>query len=458
MSLLSSAIRSVGRWLRRYVVDESDGTWYGGGGDTTATGRGLQGWLNTYETNSRLHTVIGSIAEDVACVDWHAYQRQSDGKLVELRQGPLVDWLEAPWCTNTGGTFFDLSMLISIWIDAVGEAFLLVLHNKNGSVRETVPIPPSWVSLTPADGVDFYAVACPTAVEEIPLEIPPKNMIWLRRPSAVNPYRRGRGRAQSLAEETVQEDLTSRFETNYFRNSARPDLVCFIEGLEDDPVSVKRLRAQWEEQHRGVGNAHKPAFLPAKGRLETVPVSLKEMAFIDLRNMHRDIIFQSFRVPPEILGVVENSNRATAEAALLIYEKKVILPRVKWLAGQFKRWLLPRFGDPSLVLGYDNPVQETQEFMLKKNIENFKAGLITRDEGRQNQGIDPLGGIRGEAISVPVNTVEMDPDGTFRSPPEVVDKISAPPDNMDDLQPENPQQANQQPPSTPPKKGNGKSK
>ncbi len=436
MSLIRKISRTAQKFLRRYLVTDDEPLWMGGGGgaDTGLGQRGTAGWLRTYETAARLHAVVGKIAEGVACVPWHVYKK-SGKKLTEVDSGPLLDWMRRPWISCTGGTFYDLMSLTSAWIDTVGEAFWLVTHNPDGTPKDTVPIPPSWVSMTPADGVDCFIVCIPHNLSQTAERVPPRNMIWFRRPSAAAPFWRGRGRAQSLDDEVTQEELASKFETSYFRNSARPELVAFVEGLEEDPLGVKRLRQQWEEVHRGPLNAHRIAFLPAKGRLEQVSVNLKDMALVELRNFHRDVIFQAFGMPPEIMGVVENSNRATVEAAVLIYQKEVLLPRCIWFLAQFERWFLPKYKDPNLVMRFENPVQETQEFALKKNIENFKAGVISRDECRQNQQIDPFGGIRGEAVSVPLNTVEMDPDGSFRSPPKQVDP---PPDAPADAPEENP--------------------
>ena len=52
------------------------------------------------------------------------------------------------------------------------------------------------------------------------------------------------------------------------------------------------------------------------------------MDFTQSRKDLRDGVNAHFGVPPEILGIVENSNRATATQAKIIYAENVLTPRL----------------------------------------------------------------------------------------------------------------------------------
>ena len=47
-----------------------------------------------------------------------------------------------------------------------------------------------------------------------------------------------------------------------------------------------------------------------------------------MRKFLRDTIYQTYGIPPEVLGIIENSNRATADAAMYIYGILVLTPRL----------------------------------------------------------------------------------------------------------------------------------
>lgn len=391
----------------------------GGGGWTPDFGLGRRGsnqasWLVAAEDSARLAAVISRISEDVACNPWNVFQKSPDGTKKLVESGPLCDWMACPWTAFDGGTWFSLMYLTTAWLNTVGEAFWLLVR-KNGRVTETIPFPPSWISMVPSEtgSGGSYVVCVPDNRDQVAARIAPEDMVWLRKPSISNPIGRGRGKAQAIDDEVSQDESAAKFLNSYFKNSAKPDLVVFVDGLQDQPNQIQVLRRQWEEHHRGIGNAHRPAFLPANGRLEQVSVSLKEMAFVELRTFSRDCIWQQFQVPPEIMGAVENSNRATAEAALHIYQTNVLRPNLILQQQELARWFVPTFKTPGLILVPKNPVQESEDFRLRKSLEMWKSGLISRDTARQDQAYDPIGGANGPNLSVPLNAAELKPDGTF---------------------------------------------
>jgi len=381
----------------------------GGGGRRNASL-----WLQTAERHARLGPIVARISDDVACNPWRVMRKRGK-KLIAVDSSPVNDWMNAPWNSfGIGGTWFDLQYLTCGWIQTVGEAFWVVIWD--GKRMQTVPFPPSWVTSTPLDnGSDYYLVCVPNNRGQIAERIPATNVIWLRRPSWANPFGRGVGRAQMIDDEVSQDEACAKWENAFFRNSAKPDLVVFVEGLEQNVGQVEKLRRQWNEVHQGVDRAHTPAFLPAKGRLEQVKTTISDVALIELRNSHRDTIWQAWQVPPEVMGAVENSNRATADAAMNIYQINILKVHAEWMRQAIARWFLPKFGLPDLVLVPDNPVQESNEFRLAKATEMYKSGLLRRNEARQHLGEDPDAGVNGDNYSVPLNTAELRPDGSYVS-------------------------------------------
>jgi len=377
-------------------------------------------WLSTAERHARLGPIVARISEDVACNPWRVVRKRGS-KLISVDSSVINDWMENPWrnaafmgSSAISGTWFDLQYLTCGWVQTVGEAFWLVEYSEKSF--QTIPIAPHWVTSTPADnGSDYYVVCIPNNLKQIADRVPARNMIWFRRPGWNNPFGRGLGRAQMIDDEVSQDEACAKWENAFFRNSAKPDLVVFVEGLEQNTGQVDKLRRQWNEVHQGVDRAHAPAFLPAKGRLEQVKTTISDVALIELRNAHRDTIWQAWQVPPEVMGAVENSNRATADAAMNIYQTNVLKVYVEWMRQSLARLLLPKFYRNDLALVPDNPVQESNEFRLAKATEMYKAGLLRRNEARQHLGEDPDSGINGDNYSVPLNTAELRPDGSYVS-------------------------------------------
>ena len=96
----------------------------------------------------------------------------------------------------------------------------------------------------------------------------------------------------------------------------------------------------------------------------------------------RDAVLEHFGVPREIMGITENSNRATADSAQYIYAKNVLMPRVKNREEAINEQLLPLFGD-GLIWRYDAIIPYDKEFDKGKALDGYRTGLLTKNEARR---------------------------------------------------------------------------
>ena len=343
---------------------------------------------------------------DVGGVPWSVYRRDPQNpKLrteVELDH-PLVQILAQPNAWETGE---ELMYLLAAYLDLVGEAFLLILRDQEGQPAQLLPIPPYWVLDMPKSARPFYVVDL-NGVQE---PVPASEIIWIPNPNPLNPYGRGLGTAAALDNQIEQHKRASLFNLNFFRRAARPDVVISVpEEMNQD--QIERVREKWLAEHQGDQNAWAPHFINADFKAQLLTSSMKDMDFVQLMRHARDTVFQLFGVPPEVLGIVENSNRATAEAAMQIYGLLTLTPRLRRICAALQRRLVPLFRDPLLVLGFESPVRETREFKLRLASEVFTRALGTRDECRGMIDLPPLGGTRGDEILQPVNVVSIDAQG-----------------------------------------------
>ncbi|CAN3974011.1 Resolvase/invertase-type recombinase catalytic domain-containing protein, partial [Dysosmobacter welbionis] len=79
------------------------------------------------------------------------------------------------------------------------------------------------------------------------------------------------------------------------------------------------------------------------------------------REFLRNAVLEHFGVPREIMGITENSNRATSDAAQYIYASNVLMPRLGKREEAINTQLLPFFG-ADLVWHFDDIVPHSQEF------------------------------------------------------------------------------------------------
>lgn len=380
--------------------------------------RGTRELLNAYNEMPWLRAVVNKVSRSVASVLWCLYIIRRNGKAVKIskiqwtdyagrqklmavyrKQGELVEIEEHPLLdllnkTNSFLTGLITRQLTQIYLDLVGEAFWLKERNGAGKPMAIWPLPPDWVISTPTPAHRFFRVS----FRAWQGEIPDTEILWMADPDPLNPYGRGSGMARALGDELETDEYAAKHTKSWFYNRARPDVVVSADGLR--PEDTQRLEHDWLARNQGFWKAYKPYFLSKKVDIQTLSQTFENMQLVDLRKYERDTIIQTYGVPPEILGIIENSNRATIEAADYLFAKWVVQPRLEFLRNVLQEFLVPEFDD-RLILDYESPVSEDKEYNLK--VAQAAPWSMTVDEWRELQGREPLPDGQGQVYMLPFN-------------------------------------------------------
>ena len=338
------------------------------------------------------------------------------GELIDVTDHPLLDLLQGANAMLTGGT---ARALMQVYLDLVGEAFLLMERNNAGVPIGIWPLAPHWIRSTPTPKDRRYEVAIGAYRDTIP----DSEVLWPRHPDPANPYGRGSGLGRTLADELETDEFAAKHVKNLFYNRAMPDLIVAPKAVQAEigPESLERLEQRWLEKHRGVWKALKPFFSTRPIDVTVLSQTLESLQFTKLREFERDTIRQVFGVPPEIMGIVDNSNRATIQSADYLFSRLVLAPRLEFMREFLQERLVPEYDD-RLVLDYVSPVAEDDEFALKAYQAAPWAPSI--DEWRDMQGLPPKADGTGTAHMVPLNLVPQDSPATIPPSPAASSTVS----------------------------------
>lgn len=390
--------------------------------------RGTKSILDAYSTMPWLRAVSQRVATAVATssTQWRLYaptsrqtnnlsriQRAGDSTLRknliresgQLREVPDHILLSALNRANSYMTGSSLFKLTQIHLDLIGESFWIKERNNFGAPVEFWPIPPDWIESTPTPSSRTYKVS----FRGWQGDIPDTEILWMCDLNPSNPYGRGSGLARSLSDELETDEYAAKHTRQLFFNRARPDMIIWPKqqgahdiGLQQD--QVRRLEERWLDGHQGFWRAFKPFFVGREIEVHEVNQSLQELQLVELRKHERDIIVQVFGVPPELLGILSNSNRSTIESADYLFSRWVVAPRMEFLRAQLQERLIPEYDD-RLILDFVSPVKEDQDRLL----ESAKAApwAMTVNEWRNLQGQEPLIGTDGNVHMMPLNLVPV---------------------------------------------------
>lgn len=340
--------------------------------------RNTSEWLATFSTSPRL-AVVDRIASDIANVPGHLYRILPDGSEEEIFDHRFLDFLDQP------NPLYEMTSpaiwrLHEIYLMLVGESFLLIERDERDQPVELWNVPPHWVSQTPYLGFPYYSIISPSGIT---MSVPVEDMFVMKQLNPLDPFMRGLGLAESVADEVEIDEYAAKFQKRFFYNDATPPVVFLMPGATEEQREA--FMARWNQKHKGVENSHRAAALTGEVTIKEIGSGSnygKNLGFLESREAMRDSILEHFGVPREIMGITENSNRATADSAQYIYAKNVLMPRILNREEAINKQLLPLFGY-NLVWRYEAVVPYDKEFDKALALDGWNAGLLTKNEARE---------------------------------------------------------------------------
>ena len=362
--------------------------------------RSTSDWIELYNKSPRMNP-IHQIASDVATSAYGIYNK-NDTKKIKIRDHNIEIILKKP-NQNQTITEYVLFYITQVYLMLPsGEAFWIKERNGLGKITELWPIPPGWVSEIPSSTKDYFTIYPSGNMQTQPIYVPPHDMVYFKKPDVNNPYLRGIGRAEGIGDEIETDEYMAKYQKRYFFNDAIPPMVGMMPGA--DEATINRTDEVWNQKYGGFNNAHKTAWLNFDAKFQILKENAKDMDYINSRKYLRDVSNQHFSIPPELFGILENSNRSTIDAAYYLYTKNVLRKELKFIDDTLNIQLVPEL-DKNIYLEHDNVVPEDEEFKLKKASEGLKNGGILVDEWRQANGWDALPNGKGQILYTPLNMI-----------------------------------------------------
>ena len=369
---------------------------------TSPPDRNSQEFLETYGKSPRLSPVT-KISTDLSNVSGKLFRVKANGDRDEITDHPFLDFMARPnpLPYMTRSAFWKLH---ETYLMIKGEGQAVIERDAAGYPAELWPIPPHWVADIPRLDFPYYTIRSRDGLQRL---VPVADMFIVRQLNPLDPYGRGLGDAEPVADEIETDEYMAKWAKKFFFNDATPPVLMSAPGITKDEYD--RFTAAWNDRHRGVGNSHKMGIIPRDVTVNKLVDSQREMDFTESRKDLRDAVNAHFGVPPEILGIVENSNRATATQAKIIYAENVLTPRLLARQDAINAQLLPFWGE-DLLWEYGDIVPEDTEFRLQMSNAGLSGSAMLVDEWREQNGFDPLPNGAGQVLFVPYASLPTMPE------------------------------------------------
>ncbi|MCF3101433.1 phage portal protein [Streptomyces roseoverticillatus] len=307
-----------------------------------------------------LFAIVNRTSNATAQVQWKLWRKAASGlpeDRVEVTRHAALDLWNQP---NKFYTRQENVEVVQQHIDLTGEGWWVIARNPRSPLPlELWPVRPDRMQPVPhpTDFLSGYMYIGPGG-EQIALRT--EDVIQLRMPNPLDPYR-GMGPVQAILTDIDSARYSAEWNKNFFLNGAEPGGIIQVDKrLSDDEFD--ELTARWNEQHKGVANAHRVALIE-QGQWVDRKLSQRDMQFAELRSVSRDVIREAFGIPKFALGDVDDVNRATAEASKAWFAEYLTVPRLERIKGALNNDLLPLYGAASAQLEFDycSPVPADSE-------------------------------------------------------------------------------------------------
>lgn len=406
MSILTRARDALTAGLRRkgsagslYAPGGSGGGWTGifslGGIANRVTGHVALNEEQRLEHNvGVVHVAVNRIAEDVSSLRVTVEVAKRGGRWVPDPSHPLQQLLDqpVPWAEGT-----ELRHVLQQHLCLLGRAAVLVVDGTGGEPRElhllypqrlvAIPDPVNFISMYRYQGLGglqqyFPAFAPKPSASGL-------GVMELRVPEPTNPYAGSSGVQAGANSITLDAEIRA-YARFYFANNAMPGAVLESEQPHPGTEGARNQRETWNEQYQGVYNAGKIATLWGGLKLRTMAPAFKDLAFPEITKASRQDILMHFGVPGPVVGYTDTGalGADTFSAAKAVYQSQTLDPHRKRLERFFNR-LAARWPGTRVVV--ESPVEEDVAALEKRQLEEVKAGAISREEYRAARGYEPDG-------------------------------------------------------------------
>lgn len=353
---------------------------------TSPPSRNTAEWMQSFGTNPRL-AVVDKISGDLSYATGKLYRIGQNGEKTEILSHPFLDFFKRP---NPLYEFTASALwrLQSNYLLLKGEGYFIIERYDNGYPAELWPVPTQWVQMTPYQGFPFYTIR---TTEGGLMDVSVDDMFVMKDLNPLDPYKRGLGQAEPIADEIEIDEYAAKFQKKFFFNDATPNLIVSMPGSSDEQQN--RFLAKWRERFQGANKSHGVATIggpPDQAATVTkLSDNMKDLDMINGRTFIRDTVMEHFGMPREIMGITQNSNRATADAAQYIYATNVLTPRLMGRQDAINLQLLSCYGN-DLLWEFDDIIPKDKEFEKGLALDGWNAGLLMMNESRKKMDMEAV--------------------------------------------------------------------
>ena len=293
-----------------------------------------------------------------------------------------------------------------------GNAFCQITANGKGEITDLLPLHPDRMAIEPLNNGSYRYIYTDQQGRQI---IYSRHEIWHLR-GLSDDGMMGLSLI-GLAREAIGEGLAIQsYSTRFFANDAKPG-GGWIEytGSFATNEAKKKFRDGWQELQGGA-NRGKVAVLEKGMKFHELGLNNKDAQFIEVRADKRKDIYAIFRVPPHKAMDLDRSTNNNIEHQGIEFWTDTMLPWATLWESSISTFLLGADSDLEPDFDHIPMIRGDGKSRAERIARLVLAGVMLRNEGREEEGLDPIDGL--DEPMQPANMMTLEQAEKQQQPPQ----------------------------------------
>lgn len=399
----------IGNWIKsfgkraKYGVVESAATagpiWMPLGG---VTGSGVVVTPETAMRAAAVYSCVRVLAETMGTLPLITYERKGENK-ERATKHPLTELLR--WQPNPGINAVTFIEMMQAHLCLRGNAYAeIVIDPRSGYPMRLVPLNPDRVRVEVTDGGENRYKFYPEQGKEISFS---QERIFHVTAMALD-GRRGLSPIDQAREVIGASLAMDRHTSSFFKNGAKIGGVLKYPGKLSQRA-LENFRESWQKQHSDPEKAHETAILEQGMEYTAIGMTHEQAEFVEAFKLKRSEIAGIFRVPPHMIGDLENATFSNIEHQSLNFETFTIRPwAVRWETAIAAQLLSERERETFKVEFLMDALRRGDFLTRQQGLAiQRQNGVINADEWRAIENRNPLPDDAGKEYLMPMNMKPM---------------------------------------------------
>ena len=282
---------------------------------------------------------------------------------------------------------FDLLQLLFVYIQLTGNAYLHVVTDDQGVPSQLYIMPSQWTSIiTDKQSSEFLIDGYLYGANQNKINFFRDEVIHFKLPNPSSLYY-GKSKIEPIWDAININQYSHDYKNSVYNNQGRPDYVILIKNV-TDKTKINRFQNKMNNYLQGAKKAGKMIAVSGDVEFKALNFPPREVAFDE--KLVIEEISSALGVPVDKLRQT-SPTRANSQQANTGWARDCLYPLLKIVEEKLNEKLIPLFGaENDAILVFSNPVPEDNEFILRRNVQLVRTGIMTTNEARKTQGLEDI--------------------------------------------------------------------